>query len=69
MDKMTHRERVMTAINHQEPDRVPRDIAGTKCTSIHRTAYDNLIALLNFEPKPKYIWDNMQQIVLPDEEV
>ncbi len=66
---MTHRERVLAAINHEEPDRIPFDIAATKCTSMHRVAYDNLIEHLHFDPKPKVIWDNMQQIVLPDEEV
>jgi hypothetical protein len=27
---MTHRERVLTAINHQEPDRVPLDLWGVE---------------------------------------
>ena len=66
---MTHRERVLAALNHAEPDRIPFDLAATKCTSIHRVAYTNLIRHLHFEPKPLVIWDQMQQIVLPAEEV
>ncbi|GAK60613.1 uroporphyrinogen-III decarboxylase [Candidatus Vecturithrix granuli] len=66
---MTHRERVMTAVNHQEPDRVPCDLAGTKCTSLHRIVYENVRKLLQFETKPPVIWDVMQQIVLPDEDI
>ena len=69
METMTHRERVMAAINHQEPDHVPRDLAGTKCTSIHRMTYENLINVLGFEARPNVIWDKMQQIVLPEEDV
>ncbi len=66
---MTHRERVLAAINHEEPDRIPFDIAATKCTSMHRIAYDNLRKHVHLDPKPKVIWDTMQQIVLPDEDV
>lgn len=66
---MTHRERIMAAVNHQELDRVPCDLAGTKCTSLHRIVYENVRKLLGFEAKPSIIWDNMQQIVLPDEDI
>ena len=36
---MTSRERVRRAINHEEPDRVPIDIGGTKVTGIHVDEY------------------------------
>ncbi len=39
---MNHRERVCTALNHREPDRVPLDINGTTCTSLTKIAYENL---------------------------
>ncbi len=39
---MKSSERVNLAINHQEPDRVPLDIAGTGVSQIHATAYTNL---------------------------
>lgn len=42
MAQMTSRERVMTALNHQEPDRVPIDIGGGTSTTLVVEAYDNL---------------------------
>lgn len=69
MTAMSHRERVMTALNHQEPDRVPLDIAGTKCTSIHRVVHQNLVRHLGLAPRPACIWDQMQQAVMPEEDL
>jgi len=31
---MTHRERIMTALKHQSPDRVPIDLGGTGSSTI-----------------------------------
>ena len=43
MEKMTSRERVRRALNHQEADRVPIDIGGiSMLTTMHRDAYANL---------------------------
>lgn len=67
--QLTHRQRVLAALNHQEPDRVPLDIAGTRCTTLHRVAYQNLIAHLGLPFRPSMIWDSMQQVVLPEEDV
>jgi len=39
---MTPRERVLTALNHKEPDRVPIDLGGTWVTTIHTDAYQEL---------------------------
>ena len=43
---MTSRERIVTAMDHREPDRVPLDLAGTHVTGISRRAYDALRAHL-----------------------
>ncbi|MBW2369877.1 MAG: hypothetical protein JRH15_18555 [Deltaproteobacteria bacterium] len=40
---MTPKQRVLTALNHQEPDRVPFDLGGTVDTSIHYIGYNNLM--------------------------
>ena len=32
-------ERVKTALEHREPDRVPLDIGGTRVSGIHEAAY------------------------------
>ena len=42
MAEMTPRERVWTAINHQEPDRVPLDIGGGTSTTIVIEGYEKL---------------------------
>lgn len=42
MDKLTSRERVKIALNHQEPDRVPVDIGGGSSTSIVVEGYEKL---------------------------
>ena len=40
---MTHRERVLTALSHREPDRVPIDLGSTRNTGITIDAYARLI--------------------------
>lgn len=40
---MTHRERALAALSHQEPDRVPMDLAGTRNSGITLQAYDHLL--------------------------
>ncbi len=39
---MEPRDRVLTALDHREADRVPRDLAGTRYSSIHAEAYARL---------------------------
>ena len=41
-ETMTSRQRVLAALNHQEPDRVPIDLGGNQ-TGIHKGAYRALI--------------------------
>jgi uroporphyrinogen decarboxylase len=41
MTEMTSRERVVAALNRQEPDRVPLDIGGGQSTSLVVEAYEN----------------------------
>ena len=47
---MDSRERVLLALNHKEPDRVPIDFAGTGVTGICYQAYDDLRRCLGLEP-------------------
>lgn len=46
---MNSRERVLAALNHQEPDRPPRDLGCTTATGIHPTAYLALKRSLGME--------------------
>ncbi|MFQ5795559.1 MAG: uroporphyrinogen decarboxylase family protein [Candidatus Bipolaricaulia bacterium] len=46
---MTAQDRVMTALQHKEPDRVPFDLDGTTVSGIHRIAYRNLLSHIGMD--------------------
>ncbi len=46
---MTHRERALKALNHEQTDRIPIDIGGVQQTSIHILPYTGLVKLLDLE--------------------
>jgi uroporphyrinogen decarboxylase len=57
---MTSRDRVLAALRHQEPDRVPIDL-GAGTTGIEVEAYDRLKALLGFESQTKtFVRDHVE---------
>ncbi len=47
--EMNSRERLLAALNHREPDRVPLDLGGTPTSTISVSALDNLKAKLGVE--------------------
>jgi len=66
---MNSRERVLTALNHREPDKVPFDMGGTVVTGITVTAYKNLREYLGLPPVEPEIVDIIQQIAKVDDDV
>ena len=64
---MTSRERVLKALNHEEPDRVPIDLGGNQ-TGIHRIAYEALLTHLGIRDEVT-IMDAVQQLARPCEAV
>ena len=66
-ETMSSRGRVLTALNHEEADRVPIDLGGFQ-TGIHRVAYQQLIDYLGYDEMLE-IRDPVQQIVVPSERV
>jgi len=66
---MNHRERVLTALSHTEPDRVPIDFGGTVDSSIHVSTYRRLREHLGLDPGTVRVADVLQQEVLVDEDV
>ncbi|NPV55175.1 MAG: hypothetical protein HPY76_00680 [Anaerolineae bacterium] len=54
---MTSRQRLMTAIDHQEPDRVPIIIGTSNTTGIKMPAYRALKDYLGIQAKDNYIYD------------
>lgn len=66
-ETMTSRERVVAALNHTEPDRVPIDLGGNQ-TGIHKFAYLELLRHLGMRDEMS-IMDAVQQLAQPCEEL
>lgn len=66
-ETMTSRQRVLKALNHQIPDRVPIDLGGFQ-TGIHKKAYIELLDYLGIEDELT-IMDPVQQLAKPCEEL
>lgn len=66
---MTSRERVLAALNHREPDRVPIDLSGHRSSGISAIAYNKLRKHLGLPIKPIRIYDIIQQLAIVDEDV
>ena len=66
---MNSRERILTTLNHQEPDRVPFDLGGTVVTSIHVQAYMALRDYLGLPKIEPVIVDILQQCAKVDDDV
>lgn len=65
---MTSRERIISAINHQQPDKVPVDLGGSTVSGISVQAYHNLKRELGIV-KPTRVFDVVQQLANVDFEV
>lgn len=66
-ETMSSRQRVLKALNHEIPDRVPIDLGGFQ-TGIHRKAYTELLDYLGIEDEFT-IMDPVQQLAKPCEQV
>ena len=59
---MTSRERVLKALNFEEPDRVPMDLGGTIMTGIMAHALDRLREYLGCEKRPVKVFEVFQML-------
>lgn len=66
---MTHRQRVKTALAHAEPDRVPIDLGGTPCSSLHVGAHKKMKAHFDIPDTGETIINRVMQTVLVDERI
>jgi uroporphyrinogen decarboxylase len=66
---MTPRERIVAAVEHREPDRVPIDLGSTPVTSITKTAYLALREHLGLAAEDPAIYDQVQQLPYVAEDV
>jgi len=57
---LSHRERVLKALRHREPDRVPIDLGSTICTSVHIATYQKLKAHFGVDAEDTIINRMMQ---------
>lgn len=63
---MTSRERILAAIAHRQPDRVPVDMSSTPSSGISAIAYSNLLRHLGRSDLPVWVYDVVQQLAQPD---
>ena len=66
---MTSRERVLTALNHREPDHVPLDLSGHRSSGIAAMAYHRLRQFLGLPQTPLRVYDPVQQLAIVDDDV
>lgn len=65
---MNSRERLLTAINHRQPDRIPVDLGATPSSGISAAAYHNLIKYLDLDLK-NHVYDVVQEVTQPEMEL
>jgi uroporphyrinogen decarboxylase len=66
---LTSRERVLRAVDHREPDRVPIDFGGHRSSGIMAIAYNRLKHYLGIESGDIYVYDFVQQLAIVEPEV
>lgn len=63
------RDRVLTALRHEEPDRVPFDMGSTQVTGISRVAHARLRRHLQLPETEEEVCDAVQQLALPEDDL
>ena len=65
---MTHRERVLAAVSHKQPDKVPIDLGGTRDSSLVVEAYEKVKKYFGIEAEDR-LCDRMMRVVHVDERI
>jgi uroporphyrinogen decarboxylase len=63
-ESMTPRQRVLAAVGHREPDRVPIDVGGTSFSTVIGQAYERLKAHLGVEVETRYMKRKSRSVLL-----
>ncbi len=66
---MTPRDRVLTAVDHREPDRLPVDLGAMRSTGIQAIAYNRFKAHLGLQAGHTRVYDLVQQLAEPEPQV
>ncbi|MEI6074274.1 MAG: uroporphyrinogen decarboxylase family protein [Verrucomicrobiota bacterium] len=64
---MNSRERILAAIEHRQPDKVPVDLGATPSSGISAIAYGNLKRHLGLNTGHNRVYDVVQQLAQPEE--
>lgn len=64
---MNSRERILAAISHKQPDRIPVDLGATPSSGISAVAYHNLVKYLGLNLK-NHVYDVIQEVTQPEME-
>ncbi len=64
---MTSRERILSAIDHRQPDKVPIDLGSTPSSGISATAYAKLRRYLDVKDGHTRVYDVVQQLAQPED--
>jgi uroporphyrinogen decarboxylase len=66
---MTPRERVLAALDHRQPDRVPVDFGGHRSSGLAAMAYGKLRKALGLPERAIRVYDPIQQLAILDDDV
>lgn len=67
--QMTSRERVLAALDHKQPDRVPIDLSGHRSSGMAAIVYPKVRRLLGLPERPVRVYDMVQQLAVMDEDI
>ena len=65
----TRRKRILDAVNHKQPDRVPLDFGGTTCTGIHCSLVAELREYYGLEKRLVKAFDTFQMLGWIDQDL
>ncbi|NSW92733.1 MAG: hypothetical protein HPY74_19170 [Firmicutes bacterium] len=65
---MKSRERILKTLNHEEPDRIPRDLGGTESSSLSAFSFIKVKNFLGFDDIP-FIYDPYQYIAYTNDAI
>ena len=66
---MTSKERILTALNHREPDRVPIDFGGTPTSGIHASCVADLREYYGLEKRAVKVFEPYQMLGLIEDDL
>jgi uroporphyrinogen decarboxylase len=66
---MSSRERLLTALDHREPDRIPFDLGSIQVSGIHEVAYRRLRSALGMAETAVTLCDTIQQLAMVEDDM